>query len=598
MERREPEQVDKIADVLYSISRFIVVVCILPIAIWFATFALLETIISDFFVRVLVSTAFGIGLFGLLLIVTSRLHVGALMIDLSILTSAVSLVILWNTFHSTIACSHGYFLATIIVLFYLKRKNSISQSKWKGLSVTFGILALVTGPIAISATLLFYSISWSIVLMIFPLLLVLYLMVIHLRFRDPRLGTIHSVLLGISSGLLSSHVFLTSTGILDVLLNASVILFGFGIGILVSSQIERELERILTERKNLNKRDPSEVEYEELEDPVNSYEEWIIKNDTAHVLSGIGTICISVGSSPIFLWLASLTDLGLIPQFEMLFIPFTILLSLLIIAPSPVFLRLGGKINRSNESIIVRGIGFLIVLLAAVTSYTWTQYNLWNLYLSLGFSSFLFILGVTGLFRRIRRLWKHLWMRIIRVARSLKTWISRHPLQTGIVIDISLSSLITYWIFSILFLLPDPIISVVLTFVASFSFFGTIGLLGLKKLSQRNQFLTISWTLFLCTISSFLLWVLIRVWSINFITSATVALQPLLLTILLLKIQIPRNRISVLYLPAVLAFSYLARMFEMQLPIVTFPLLTILSVIILLAPILYLEYTRLLAAIY
>ena len=139
LEHREPEQVDRIADVLYAISRFIVAVCILPIAIWFATFALLETIISDFFVRVLVSSAVGIGLFGILLIISSRLHAGAIMIDLSILTSAVSLGILWNTLHSTIACAHGYFLATLLILFYLKRKNSISQSMWDRTRFAFGI---------------------------------------------------------------------------------------------------------------------------------------------------------------------------------------------------------------------------------------------------------------------------------------------------------------------------------------------------------------------------------------------------------------------------------------------------------------------------
>ncbi|MCK4566570.1 MAG: hypothetical protein KAU48_04595, partial [Candidatus Thorarchaeota archaeon] len=598
LEHREPEQVDRIADVLYAISRFIVVVCILPIAIWFTTFALLETIISDFFVRVLVSSAVGIGLFGVLLIVTSRIHAGAIMLDLCILTSAVSLAILWNTLHLTIACFHGYFLATLLILFYLKRRNSISQSMWKRLSFTCGIFALITGPTAISATLLFYSISWLIVCSTFSLSLALYLMVIHIRIRDPRLGTIHSILLGISSGLLSSHIFLTSVGSLDLLLNTSVFLFGLGIGILISSQVERELGRIRFEKRVQKERNPTGVEFEELGDFKQSDEEWIIKNETAHVLSGIGAIFISVGSSPIFLWLARSTDLGLIPQFDILFIPFTILLSLLILAPSPVFFRLGGKINRSNESIIIRGIGLLIVLLVAVTSYTWTQYNLWDFYLSLVFTSFLFIMGVTGLFRRIRRLWRNLWLRIIRVIRASKVWIVKHPLLTGIAVDTVTSSLIILWIYPTLFLYPDPLISILLVYIAAFTLIGTIGLLGLKKLPRRNRFLAISWTLFLCTISSLLFWVLLRLWSLDLLTSVTIALQPLLLSILLLKVQIPRRRISILYLPAVLSFSFLARMFELQFPIVTFPLFTILSVIILLAPILYLEYTRLLAAIH
>ncbi len=598
LESREAAQVDRIADVLYAISRFIVAVCILPIAIWFATFALLETIISDFFVRVLVSSAVGVGLFGILLILTKRVHAGAIMLDLSVLTAAVSLGILWNTLHSTVACAHGYFLATLLILYYLKRKISISQSLWKRLSYTFEVLAVLTGPTAISAALLFYSVSLSIVLAVFPALLVLYLMVIHVSIRDPGFGIIHSVLLGVSSGLLSSHIFLTSVGLLDLLLNTSVVLFGCGIGILVSSQVEREVEKILSERRARKERKPTDLLIDESEEFTQSNEEWIIQNDTAHVLSGIGVILISVGSSPIFLWLARLTELGLIPQFEFLFIPFTILLSLLVLAPSPVFFRLGGKINRSNESIIVRGIGLLIVLLASVTSFSWTQYNLWDFYLSLVLTSFLFVMGVTGLFRRIRRLWRNLWLRIVVVIRSIKVWIQMHPLQTGIVVDIALSSLIVLWIYPTLSLYPDPMVTIMLSFVATSSLIGTIGLLGLKKLRRRNQFLAMSWTIFLCSISSILFWALLRLWSLNLLTTVTISLQPFLLSVFLLKVQIPRSRITILYLPAVLSLLLLVRMFEMQFPIETFPFFTILSLFLLLAPILQMEYTRILVGIY
>ena len=598
LEHREPEQVDRIADVLYAISRFIVAVCILPIAIWFATFALLETIISDFFVRVLVSSAVGIGLFGILLIISSRLHAGAIMIDLSILTSAVSLGILWNTLHSTIACAHGYFLATLLILFYLKRKNSISQSMWDRTRFAFGILALSTGPSAISATLLFYSISWSIVISIFPVSLAIYLMVIHISIRDPRFGNIHSVLFGISSGLLSSHLFITRIGFLDMLLNTSVFLLGYGVGLLFCAQVARKIDKTLSRKKVQKKRIPADVEYEDFGDFTKFNDEWIIKHETAHILSGIGIIFISVGSSPIFLWLARLTEWGNIPQFDFLFIPFTILLSLLVLAPAPVFLRLGGKINRSIESNIIRGIGFIIVLLVAFTSYSWTQYQLWDFYISLVFASFLFIMGVTGLFRRIRRLWRNLWLRSIRVIRALKQWIVEHPMLTGVAIDTVMSSLIILWIYPTLSLYPDPIISILLVYIAAFTLFGTIGLLGLKKLPRRNRFLSISWSVFLCTISTFLFLLKHRLWSVNLLTDAAIALLPLLLSIFLLKVQISRRRISILYMPAVLSFSFLVRIIEMQLSIIAFPIFTILALVILLAPILYLEYVRILVAIH
>ncbi|MGY5880205.1 MAG: hypothetical protein RTV31_08140 [Candidatus Thorarchaeota archaeon] len=597
MKHREIEKVDRISDVLYAISRFIVVVCILPIAIWFATFALLQTIIPDFFVRVLVSSAFGIGLFGILLILTNRIHVGAIMLDLSILTSAASLAILWNNVHSAIACSHGYFLTTILVIFYLKRKDSISQVMWKRLIILCGIFALITGPSAIFATLLYYSVAFSIVITILPLSLSLYLMVIHLGNKDQRFGIIHSILLGITSGLLSSHVFLTSVGSLDSFLNISVFLFGFGIGILVSSQVQRELDRILFERSSQKAAKPTTSEFDELEDVTFSEEHWIIDSYVAHILSGIGIIFVSIGSYPIFLWLARSTTVGLIPEFEILFIPFTILLSLLILAPSPVLFRLGGKINRIIESTIVRGIGLLIVILVAITSYAWTQYNQWNLFYSLGLTSFIFLMGITGLFRRIRRLWRILWLRIIRIFRTMKSWIIIHPLQTGIVTNLIVTSLCTLAIYPILLRLPDLIISVPLVFVGVFSFLGTIGLLALKKLSRRNQFLSISWTIYLCTISSFIFWALIRVFPLDLVSSAAFALLPLLLSILLLKIQIPRTSVSILYLPGVLSFSFLTRLFELQFPIHTFPLLTFLSLVILLAPILYFEYKRLLAAL-
>ena len=595
MEQREPEQVDRIADVLYAISRFIVAVCILPIAIWFATFALLEPIISDFFVRVLVSSAFGIGLFGILLILTGRLHVGAIMFDLSILASAISLSILWNTPHASIACIHGYFLATIPVLYYLKRKDSISQTMWNRTRFMFGILAISTAPVAMGATLLFYSLSLSIVITIVPAWLALYLIVTHIRMRDPRFGPSHAVLLGLSTGLLTSHLFIERVGFLGLLLNSSVILFGCGIGILVCAQVEREIESILSKRRAQRE---SDEEFEDLVDYKQSNKEWIVDSDIAHVLSGIGVIFISIGSSPIFLWLARLTDLGLLPQFDSLFIPFTILLSLLVLAPAPVFFRLGGKINRDKEGIVIRGIGLLIVILASVTAYSWTQYNLWDFYLSLVLTSFLFIMGITGLFRRIRRLWRNLWLRIIREIRAIKTWVQMHPLQTGVAVDIVLSGLIILWISPTLYLLPDPLITIPLTFITAFSLFGTIGLLGLRKLSRRNQFLAISWTTLLCTISSLIFWAMFRLWSMELLIVATVSLQPLLLTSLLLKIRIPRIRVAIFYLPAVASFSYLTRMFELQNPIIAFPLFTVLAVVILLAPILYIEYTRVLVALY
>ncbi|MBY8998148.1 MAG: hypothetical protein KGD60_10475 [Candidatus Thorarchaeota archaeon] len=598
LEHREPEQVDRIADVLYAISRFIVAICILPIAIWFATFALLEPIISDFFVRVLVSSAFGVGLFGILLIISKRHPAGAIMLDLSVLTSAVSLGILWNTLHSAIACAHGYFLATLLILFYLKRRNSISPSVWDRTRIIFGILAISTGPIAISTTLLFYSISLSIVYLIFPASLALYLMAIHVRMRDPRFGTIHSVLLGISCGLFSSHLFIARIGFVDMLLNTSVFLFGCGVGFLVSAQAAREIDRTLSGRKIQKERIPIEEEEDDFGDFRKIHQEWIIKKDTAHILSGIGVVFISLGSSPIFLWLARLTAWGSITQFDYLFTPFTILLSLLVLAPSPVFLRLGGKITRNTESNIVRGIGLIIVLLVSFTSYTWTQYQLWEFYISLAIALFLFIMGVTGLFRRIRRLWRNLWLRIIRVIRAAKDWIKSHLLLTGIVIDTVVSSLISYWIYPALSLFPEPLFALLLVFTATFTLLGTIGLLGLKRLPRRNRYLAISWTAFLCTISTFLFWIRILVWSVDLLTDVAIALLPLLLSIFLLKILIPRRVVSIFYFPAVLSFAFLARMFELQIPFLTIPFFTILALVILLAPILHVEYTRFLVAIH
>jgi len=597
LEHREPEQVDRIADVLYAISRFIVVVCILPIAIWFATFALLEPIISDFFVRVLVSSAFGVGLFGILLLLTGRHHAGAVMLDLSILASAISLSILWNTLHASIACFHGYFLATLPILVYLKRKEKISLSMWDRTRFLFGALAITTGPIAISATLLFYSTPQSFVATIFPASLAIYLIVTHSRIRNPRFGIVHSVLLGLSSGLLSSHLFIERVGFLEPIINMSVFLFGCGIGILTSSQVGRELERIRT-RRTRQDTGLSDEEIEKIDDFTRYDDEWIIEHETAHTLSGFGVILISIGSSPIFLWLAQLTDLGLLPQFNELFIPFTLLLSLLVLAPSPVFFRLGRRINRDKEGIIIRGIGFFVVLLASLTAFSWTQVNLWEFYISLALSSFLFIMGITGLFRRIRRLWRILWLRIIGVFRAIKNWIQMHPLQTGIAIDTAVSSFITLLLSQTLYLLPDPLLTLLLTFVTTFSLLGTIGLLGLKRMARRNQFLAASWTIFLCAVSSYIFWNLYRLQSMDLLLATTVSLLPLLLTSLLLKVQIQRTRVAIPYVPAVVSFSYLARMFELQIPEITFPLFTVLAVVLLLAPILHVEYRRFLMAIY
>ncbi|MGY5876870.1 MAG: hypothetical protein RTU30_14065, partial [Candidatus Thorarchaeota archaeon] len=612
METDSTERAVRVADVMQLFAQMVVLVVIVPLAVLLAAFFILEPIIPDSFVRGFLSFSVGVGLGGLLLIKTGRPFVGSSLASISTIVAAVFLSILWVSFHAMLYAVHGVLILNLLILYNLKRSEHITHGVWSIVNSVMGVIVVLSGPLALCLTLLAYGFVFTLVLAIAPLSLSIYMIIGQYLTRDIRLGIPNISLLSLACGLIGLHIHLTSTVQSTTILQLSILGIATGLGLVVSAQITRRIQIHLLKsprKKKTKKKERARIESMigiELDDgsegvleeaqPVEEEfiplgQGWLIDLDQSMGVSAAGVILSASGLPIIFLWLASLTEWGLSPQFIMLMGPIAILFAFLVYGPAPVLLRLGGFIKRSTETRIVQCLGVSVVAAATLTVFFWMLYFLWPLHYSILVAFFLLISGLTGLFREVRRLWRRLWEGITGSFRRMKRWVKEHPLHAGVFADLVVSGLVAYVLYPELSTYPYSIIGALLVGITSFSFFGVLGVAVFRSLPRREQLLVLAWTALLTCFSLLTFWYLYFASANSLFDAMRFSILWYLGSAVLLKLEVPRSRVAILFLPAAASAAFMFWEIEsLSFPVFQ-PLFTIIAALVLLFPLLRPEYS-------
>ena len=599
MQEKGFERASRWADRI-QLFAFIVVLLIVSAAVWLASYFLIQPFVQDSLVQMLVATSVSLALAGLILVWRRRLLPGTMLLFLSAGIIALSLALLLESLQASILSLHGFLLASIAILNSLRNRQGISDEAFHRLGWILGPAILLTGPLAIALWLLEITSAIYFILAGFIGALSVYIIALQYLQKYARLGVPNVIIISLAPSVLIVDYMINSS-ILSPVLLASGFLVTLGGALFVASQCAKRLQSwagtrwVRKSRKKKKGRDSLLVEVglaaavEEDEESLPIPEEWIIVPEDANTLSGISLILVALGIPSIFLWLAESTIWGTEIQ---LIGPIALIIGLLILAPSPVLLRLGERLTVDSEYVGVRTIGVAIVSLASVSGYLWTQYYLWPVFISFTTSVILFVAGMTGLFRWIRRIWRRIWLSIVSHLRNLKAWILGHMLITGIIADFTLCIFLFSYIDPMLQPLPGYPISILSVQAAVFAGVGIVGLSIFRSLPNRYRFLSIALIMFLGSLTLVTFWQFYYIMSTDVIRSLSYSLLWFLGSIALLKLGINRIYTGTAYLPGLLAAVSLALMFEDPLQSNQLPLMTLLLLLILPGPILHIEYRK------
>ncbi|MHA2118653.1 MAG: hypothetical protein ACW98J_07015, partial [Candidatus Thorarchaeota archaeon] len=463
----------------------------------------------------------------------------------------------------------------------------------------FGPAIILTGPLAIALGLLTITSAYTFILAGFTFALAVYVIGLQYLQKYSRLGVPNVIIISTAPSMLTVD-FLINSSILSPVLLVSGFFIAFGATLFAASQCAKRLQswagtRWVRKSQEKKGRASLLVEIglaevvEDEEQPPLIPDEWIIVPEDANALSGISLILVAAGVPAIFLWLSESTIWGTELQ---LMGPIALIIDLLILAPSPVLFRLGERLTRDSEYMAVRAIGVAIVILASVSGFLWTQFYLWPLLVSFTTSVVLFVAGMTGLFRWIRKLWRQIWLSIVGRLRDLRAWILTNMLITGIIADLTLCIILFSFINPILQAQRGYPISVLGVLTAVFSGVGIVGLSVFRSLPRRLHFLSIALILFLSSLVLVTFWQFYYIMLIDAIDSIAYSLLWFLGSIALFRFEINRFNIGFAYLPGAIAAVYLAWMLEVPLLPNWFPALTLLLIAALPGPILHIEYRK------
>ncbi|MFX1471536.1 MAG: hypothetical protein ACFFBM_03445 [Promethearchaeota archaeon] len=578
---------------------FIVVLLIVSAAVWLASYFLIQPFVRDSLVQMLVATSVSLALAGLILVWRRRLFPGTILLFLSAGIIALTLALLLASLQTSILSLHGFLLASIGILNSLRNREGISDETFHRVGWALGPPILLTGPLAIALWLSETTSAIFFILAGFIGALSVYIIALQYLQKYARLGVPNVIIISLAPSVLIVDYMINSS-ILSPVLLVSGFLVVLGAALFFASQCAKRLQswagtRWVRKSQKKKGRDSILVEVglsaalEEDEESVPIPEEWIIVPEDANTLSGISLILAASGIPSIFLWLAESTIWGTEIQ---LIGPIALIIGLLILAPSPVLFRLGQRLTRDSEYIIVRAIGVAIVLFASASGYLWTQYYLWPLLVSFTTSFVLFVAGMTGLFRWIRRIWKRIWISLVGHLRDLKAWILSNMLITGIVADLTLCIFLFSYINPMLQPLPGYPISILGVQAAVFAGMGIVGLSIFRSLPNRHRFLSIALIMFLGSLALVTFWQFYYIISIDVIGSLSYSLLWFLGSIALLKLGVNRIYTGTAYLPGLLAAVSLALMFEDPLQSNRLPVVTLLLLAVLPGPVLHIEYRK------
>ncbi|MFW9847747.1 MAG: hypothetical protein ACFFF4_01320 [Candidatus Thorarchaeota archaeon] len=602
MTEKGTERAARVADLMQLVARLLVLVIIIPAAILLAVFYLLTGIIPDDIIRGMFSLTFGLGLAGVFVARMKHPIVGSVMVAFAALSGATSLAIFWSSLITTTILIHIYFIILFGIFKYLYRVNVIPPWRWTWIRGISGLTIVLSAPFGCAIFLFSLGLQISHVLAYSLLVLWVYSVGTHYYFKDTRLGIPNSFLPSLAITLIVTQNHLNILPTSAITLTVSVGLMSFGIGLLVMSQILRFVQRSLSfrpmrrEEEKMRKAKLLRVvgmdNYaENIEESVKPDPEWIIRIQTAHVLSAVSMLIIAIGFPSYFMWVSFLTPWGIEPSFNFLFTPIAFLLTLMILVPSPVLFRIGGRIKRTRMTFIMKGIGGIIVADAVLISILWTQFLLWSISSTLFVAFVLGLTGATGVFERVRLYWKLLGQFLISSLKRIRLWISTHQLYSAIFVDLSTTVSFLFTLYPILNSMPNPVLSIVSVGGLVFSTFGLLGIATLDRVIRRKMFVAL-WSSFLVSLSSLTLWHLVSNLMMEPIDGMPYALVWFVGLAGLQRVDVSRRFISLPFGIAVLGIVYKVISFELQIAARTFPLLSISATVILLGLILHQEYLQ------
>jgi hypothetical protein len=598
MQEKGIERASRWADRI-QLFAFIVVLLIVSTAVWLASYFLIQPFVQDNLVQMLIATSVSLALAGLILVWRRRVIPGTVLFFTSAGIIALSLALFWQSLQGSVLSLHGFLLASIAILNSLRNREGITDESFQRLGWVLGPAIILTGPLAIALELLTITSAFSFILAGFTFTLAVYVIGLQYLEKYSRLGVPNVIIISIAPSMLIVD-FLISSAIPSPILLVSGFFMAFGASLFVASQCAKRLQSWAGTRwvrKSQEKKGRASL-FEELglgevvedeDEPPLIPDEWIIVPEDASALSGISLILVAAGVPSVFLWLSESTIWGTEPQ---LMGPIALIIGLLILAPSPVFFRLGERLTRDSEYMAVRAIGVAIVILASASGFLWTQFYLWPILVSFTTSFVLFVAGMTGLFRWIRKKWRELWLSIVGRLRDLKSWILSNMLITGIIADLTLCIILFSFINPILQARHGYPISVLGVLAAVFTGVGIIGLSFFRSHPRRRHLLSIALIMFLSSLVLVTFWQFYYIMLIDAIDSIAYSLLWFLGSIALFKFEINRFNIGFAYLPGALAAVYLAWMFEAPLQSNQLPILTLLLIVTLPGPILHIEYRK------
>ena len=587
---------------MQTAAKLVVLLIIVPAAVLIAVYFITEPLVPVVITRQFVSVSVAMCLAGLLVVRTRRPRLGAILVLLGSSVGAVALAALWSSLFATLLCVHALLIITLFTSQSLSRRGVIADTMAFLLRYTISAAILITGPLTGAAYTLSIPLTPDAVAATTLVLLMLYTAILQYYLREPRLGIFNSVVLSLAFGTTFAPLLFWDALNPNIILVGSSFIFFLGIDLVLTSQSLRIIHNLLAKRPAERKRRDSLLqsylepmsnnpEYTEPELPDTTHAgEWVVNPYHAHMTSALGILLTALGIPANFLFRAKITGWGTEETFDLLFVPLAILVTLLVLVPSPVFLRLGQSITRHRESFIVHLLGIEVVLVAALCTFEWTQFSLWSLQSSLTASLFLVLAGVTGLFKEVRRFWRRSWMDIVNSFRAMRRWTTSHPGHTGAVVDSLLTWLLVSFLYPTFGQHTRSYLGFLTLSAAIFSLIALVGLAGLKGLGRRMLLAALAWSVLLCTAAGFSFWYMIDIMSVSVVDAASVAALWMLGAAVLLALGIRRRVSAGLYVLGILGAMYQFVRLDLLTWGVPYLVLPIMLVLFLAVPYLYREY--------
>ncbi|TFF93627.1 hypothetical protein EU546_05985, partial [Candidatus Thorarchaeota archaeon] len=597
----------RVADIIQTVAKLVVLLVIIPAAVLLAVFFITQPFISDVVVRQLFSLAVAICLAGAIATKTDRNLLGYSLVLIGTILGAVSLSTFWNRSFMTMGAIHAALIITLLLALDASSKEILKQGKAAVVVRFFVILVMVTGPMIGSLYMLDVGGGFQHVILAALLISIPYIIGLHFYRRNPTLGILEAVLSSATLSLASTPILYSALPSVDVFLLISAHVLTFGLGLLLFTQLVRYIQTLVLEREVRTEEHVSERrrveglmgigEYTGDEAATEPPSEpapdtpTLIDPYAAQGISGLALVLTASGIPGVLLALASLTSFAESSWFLFLFAPLAAIVTLVVMIPAAVFLRLGRYITRTREEQTTKLLGLLTVLCGTAASYVWSQFSLWPVEYSVLLAAAVALSGVTGIFREVRRLWKRLWLWIASGFRALKRWVQRHPIHTGAAIDVLLTLAIlsvvsprmTGFAYYELALLPLS--------VSIASAFALMGLGALKRVKRRLSLAAVAWVVFLIANSLFTVWYLGVVLGTHSVQSISVSLVWMLGSAALQRLEVSRKLVGVTYAMGMLGvMSYLWLVEPLYLP-TSFVLPTV-AAVILPAALFHAEYKR------